>query len=294
VFTLQSFDFSPIKAEIGGRYEHTIINADPSATIGNPAYARAFNAISGSVGASYALSNALKFGVNFAHTERAPSAEELYADGPHAGTQAFEIGNPNFKVERSNGIEATLKGNGPGWNFSLGGYASWFTNYIYEQQTGAVQDDLPVFQSLQAKARYWGVEAEASYKLAQLGGFAINVDGVGDYTNATIPGVGPVPRIPPLRLLGGLEGQSNKLDARVEVERTFAQNRVAPVETTTKGFTLVNASLAFRPWGNDRPESITISANNIFDVEARRHASFLKDYAPLAGRDIRVTLRVGI
>jgi iron complex outermembrane receptor protein len=40
--------------------------------------------------------------------------------------------------------------------------------------------------------------------------------------------------------------------------------------------------------------SITVSANNIFDVEARRHASVLKDYAPLAGRDIRVTARLSI
>ncbi len=173
------------------------------------------------------------------------------------GRRHSRSANPNFRVERSNGVEATLKGKGRGWSFSLGGYASWFTNYIYEQQTGAVQDDLPVFQSLQAKARYWGVEAEASYKVAQVGGFAVNVDGVGDYTNATIPGVGPVPRIPPLRLLGGVEAQSDKLDARFEVERNFAQDRVAPVETRTAGFTLVNASLAVRPWGADRPISLT-------------------------------------
>jgi iron complex outermembrane receptor protein len=29
----------------------------------------------------------------------------------------------------------------------------------------------------------------------------------------------------------------------------------------------------------------------LFDVNARRHASDLKDYAPLAGRDIRLTAR---
>ena len=38
--------------------------------------------------------------------------------------------------------------------------------------------------------------------------------------------------------------------------------------------------------------ALTLSANNIFNVEARRHASFLKDYAPLAGRDFRITGRV--
>jgi iron complex outermembrane receptor protein len=29
-------------------------------------------------------------------------------------------------------------------------------------------------------------------------------------------------------------------------------------------------------------------------VEARRHTSFLKDFAPLAGRDIRLSLRVSL
>ena len=38
----------------------------------------------------------------------------------------------------------------------------------------------------------------------------------------------------------------------------------------------------------------TLSANNLFDVEARRHASLLKDYAPLSGRDIRLTVRLEI
>ena len=55
---------------------------------------------------------------------------------------------------------------------------------------------------------------------------------------------------------------------------------------------MVNASLAFHPFGRRNDSSIILSANNIFDVDARRHASFLKDYAPLAGRDLRVTARV--
>ena len=109
---------------------------------------------------------------------------------------------------------------------------------------------------------------------------------------ARIKGAGPVPRIPPLRVLGGLEAQSDAVQARIEAEWTNGQSRVTGFETPTKGFTLVNASLSFKPFGADNSTSILLSANNIFDVEARRHASFLKDFAPLAGRDFRVTARV--
>jgi len=109
-----------------------------------------------------------------------------------------------------------------------------------------------------------------------------------------VKSVGPAPRIPPLRLLGGLAYQATKFDLRGEVERVSKQDRVAEFETTTAGYTMVNAELNVRPWGKERPLSFALSANNIFDVEARRHASFLKDFAPLAGRDIRLTARISI
>jgi iron complex outermembrane recepter protein len=292
VFTLQEIDAGPFKAEAGARYERTKLNAVANATIGNPDYARNFSAVSGSIGASYEIAPEIRFGLTASHTERAPAAEELFANGPHAGTQAFEIGNPDFVVEKSNGLEASLRGSRRGLSFSVAAYYNWFSNYIYEAQTGAVVDNLPVFQNRQADARYYGIEAEVSAKVAQIGSFGINIDGVGDYTNATITGIGPAPRIPPLRLLGGIEGKSGSLDLRAEVEWTSKQDRVAAFETATPGFTLVNASATIRPLGADSKATLTLSANNLFNVEARRSASFLKDYAPLSGRDVRVTGRV--
>ena len=115
---------------------------------------------------------------------------------------------------------------------------------------------------------------------------------VADYVNATIEKGGPVPRIPPLRILGGIEAQSDHVDGRLEVEWSDAQERIAAFETPTDGHTLVNASVAWRPWGKSNPTTLLLSANNIFDVDARRHASFTKDFVPLAGRDIRVSARV--
>ncbi len=292
VFTLDTFDWGRTKAEIGLRYEKTDLKADASATIGNPFYRRSFDAFSGSVGASHAVLPDIRIGLNATHTERAPAAEELFANGPHAGTQAFEIGNPDFRKEVSNGLEATVRGSGSGWSFGLSAYHNWFSNFIFETPTGAVEDDLPVFQFLQRGARFWGVEAEASVRIVEFGDVAVNLDGVADYTRARIAGGGALPRIPPLRLLGGIEAQSERLDGRVEVEWSDAQNRIAAFETPTRSFTLVNASLAVHPLGRNNPTSVVLSANNIFDVDARRHASFLKDYAPLGGRDIRLSARI--
>ena len=186
VFTLQEVQVGRVKIEGGARYERTNLTAVASPTIGNADYRRNFAAISGSLGASYEIASGVRLGLTGSHTERAPAAEELFANGPHAGTQAYEIGNPDFVKETSDGLEAALRGSRRGLTFGVAAYYNWFSNYIYDQQSGAIIDDLPVFRNLQADARYWGIEAEASAKLATLGSFAISVDGVGDYTNARL------------------------------------------------------------------------------------------------------------
>ena len=291
VFTLQTLDFGVFRVEGGARYERTTVQAFADDDLGNPDINRRFNAYTGSLGASIALGSLFRIGLNGTHAERAPAAEELYANGPHAGTQAFEVGDPTFTAEKSNGVEATLKGSGDRYSVGLSAYYTEFDGFIYEQPTGDIEDDLPVFQFIQDNARFYGFEVEGSARLARFGETAIVVDGVADYTRARIKGLGPVPRIPPLRLLGGVEAQTQRLEARAEVEHVDGQSRIAAFETTTPGYTIVNASIAFRPFGQDNSTSITLSANNIFDMEARRHVSFLKDFAPLAGRDFRASAR---
>ncbi len=292
LFTVQSFDLGDIRAEAGARVEQAILSAQADAILGNPDLRRSFTALSGSLGASVQVIADWRVGLNASYTERAPSGEELFANGPHAGTQAFEIGDPAFGKESSKGLELTLRGKGAGYTVSASFYHSWFSGFIYDAPTGQIIDDLPVFQSRQADARHYGAEFEGSVKVATIGSFAINLDSVADVTRATIKVGGPVPRIPALRLLGGVEAQSDDLSGRVEVEWVDGQDRVAAFETTTKGYTMANASLSWKPMGKAGPLDLTLSANNLFDVVARRHASFLKDYAPLAGRDIRLSARL--
>ena len=112
-----------------------------------------------------------------------------------------------------------------------------------------------------------------------------------DATRATIKHFGPAPQIPPFRVLGALTGSKGQVDGRLEVERVSAQNRAAPIETPTPGYTMVNASLDWHPVSAHPDLTRSLQGNNWFDVEARRATSLLKDYAPLAGRDIRLTAR---
>jgi iron complex outermembrane receptor protein len=293
IFALQNYAAGPWRAEVGARVEWSRAKAEADEQLGTPAYRRSFTAYSASLGGSREVGAGVRAGLNLSYTERAPAPDELFANGPHAGTQAFEIGNPDFDKERSVGIEAVLKrGSGP-VTFGLNLYHTRFADFIYLAPTDAVEDELPVYEYRQDKALFTGFEVEARAEAGRFGGIDWAVEGVADHVRARVSGFGPAPQVPPLRLLGAVEGRRGPVDGRLEVERSFAQRRNAPGETETGGFTLVNAALNWRPLA-DRPElTLGLAANNIFDVNARRHSSLLKDYAPLPGRDLRITARVG-
>jgi iron complex outermembrane receptor protein len=155
-----------------------------------------------------------------------------------------------------------------------------------------VRDALPVFSYREGKADYYGFELQSDARLGRFAGIDWGAELVTDAVRATIKGFGPAPLIPPLRVIGAITGSRGQVDGRIEVERDFAHNRTAPIETDTLGFTLVNASLDWHPFAAKPELTLSLQGNNLFDVDARRSTSLLKDFAPLAGRDIRLSARI--
>jgi iron complex outermembrane recepter protein len=286
LFTLQEFTAGNLDAEVALRFDTAELRAD---ILG---ISRSFNNVSAAFGVGYHIGD-FKIGANLSRTGRAPAVEELFSNGPHIATQAFEVGDPLLKSERAWNGELYARYDSADTAFNLTLYSNRFDNFIYEAETGVIEDDLPIFQYFQNDAKVWGVEFQGSQNVARFGDVDLKVDAVADYTRAKISGgAGNVPRIPPLRILGGVELNGTRLDLRGEVEWSDAQTKAAPFETATDGFTLVNATATWRPFGSDRNVALIASANNIFDVVARRSASFTKDFVPLSGRDFRLSARI--
>lgn len=285
MFGLQEFAIGPAQLEFAGRYETTEVKSQQLGIERN------FDSWSGAVSLAHETENGFRFGVTGSRVERAPSAEELLSSGPHIATQAFEIGDVDLKVESAYGVEAYLRGRIGLASVNLAVYKNWFSNYIYLDQTGLEEDDLPVFQYLQADAQYFGVEGEVSLPLYDSGPLTVLADLRGDYVRAQLDDGRPLPRIPPLSLLGALEAKTERFDLRAEVQWSDSQPRVAAFETPTDSFTFVNASIAWKPIRGADNLTLMLQADNIFDVEGRRHASFTKDFVPLAGRNFRISAK---
>ncbi|MEP2734946.1 MAG: TonB-dependent receptor [Erythrobacter sp.] len=286
LFALQEFGSGPVQIEAAGRFETTDVDSEPLGV------ERDFQTFSGAIGAAFETWDNVRFGINLSRAERAPSAEELFSNGPHIATQAFELGDVNLDTESALGIEAYARGNLGGGNFSITVFNQWFGNYIYLEETGLEEDDLPVFQYLQQDATYFGIEGEFSYPFLRREGLTVLSDVRGSYVKAELDDGSAVPRIPPLSLLGALEAQTDSFDIRGEVQWFAEQDDIATFETPTDSFTFVNASVAYRPFGRERGVTLLLAADNIFDVTGRRHASFTKDFVPLAGRNVKASLRL--
>jgi iron complex outermembrane recepter protein len=102
----------------------------------------------------------------------------------------------------------------------------------------------------------------------------------------------PLPRLPPLRFGGRFEYQDERLLIGLEAARYDDQDAVAPHETATSGYRLLDADVLWRLVGMTGVElELFASASNLGDEEARKHTSFVKDIAPLPGRNYALGIR---
>ena len=282
LFTVQRYDRGGWGLEGGLRVE---TRDHENAAFGD----RDFTAVSGSIGAFARPADNWFAGATLARTERAPTAIELFADGPHAATQAFEIGDPNVDKEKALSLEGSLRRTGEAVSLELSVYRAEFDDFIAFTPTGAIEDDLPVFQVVQRDATFTGGEIFGSARLARFGGFTLRGDAALDYVRAEFDGAGDVPRIPPRSLTVGLNAETSLFNARVEAVDVAKQDDVATFETPTDGYTWVNARVALTPFA-DRDLRLLLDVRNITDEEARVHTSFLKDVLPRPGRSFRIAL----
>lgn len=284
LFTLQEIRSGPFELELGGRLEAT------EHQLKALRITRQYETLSGALGLSWTFDSGVRAGLNLSRAARAPAAEELFADGPHIATSQYERGDLNLRREAAWGAEGYVQASAGGADLRLAVYRNWFDAFIYLANTGLEEDGLPLFVFRQQDADWFGIEGEASFPIAPLAGGMLAGEINGSYIRATLDDGSPVPRIPPLNLVGAVEWQGERLDLRGEVEWHRAQNRTAPGETATEGFALVNLAATIRPFA-DRRMTLMLQADNVLNAEGRRHSSYTKEFVPLAGRNFKVSLR---
>ena len=282
-FWVERFNQDNWGAEVGARYE----KRDYSGLAGS----RNFDLGSFSASAFLKPSEGLRLSLNAGYTERAPTEVELFADGPHAATQAYEIGDADLKTETATSLEGVARWQVGGATVDLNIWRTSFDGFIAFNPTNLIEDDLPVFLVSQKDATLTGAELHVTWALGEFGGWSVVGDGGVDTVRGTYDGGGAIARMPPAMVTLGLEAKSPQMRVRAEVQSIAEQGRTAAFETKTEGSTAINALWSWRPVeSNDRIE-LTFEGRNLTNEDIREHTSFLKDYLPKPGRSIRVSLK---
>ncbi|HYD26548.1 TonB-dependent receptor domain-containing protein [Brevundimonas sp.] len=279
LYTVQRFDRGGLGFEGGLRLDKRSLES--------LAGDRDFTNVSASAGLFFRPSAPLFLGLSIARNERAPSEVELFAEGAHVATGAFEVGNIDLDSEVATSVEATLHFARGALQADLHAYAADYDGFIDLRPTGVddVDSGLPIFEYVQTGAEFRGFEAEAEYRLWESGDRSLDLTGAADWVRATTD-LGPAARIPPWSITAGLEWASRRYDAGLEVRHVGEQDRTAAFERPTDSYTLVSLKGAVRPFV-DRNVTLFAEASNLTDAEAREHASFQKDIAPMPGRSLR-------
>lgn len=233
-------------------------------------------------------------------TERAPNAQELFADGPHAGTGRYEIGNPAFDTEKSLGLELGARKRTGFVTGSFNLFANLFDGFIFEEDVAGSfldEDGLPDPTGLQESrfrqrdALFYGAELETLWHLHQSDRHTLDLKLNADYTLTRDDNGDPLPRIPPLKGLIGLAWTGGPWSAGTDWQLVADQTRNAPGETDTDGYTLLGAYVSYRLVYDRMTYDLFVRGSNLTDEEARVSTSFLKDIAPLPGRSLTLGLR---
>lgn len=285
VFGLEEWTRDRVTLQFGGRVEHNGYNAD------NPALLdRSFTGFSGAIGAKFRTWKGGIFVANYSHGFRAPALEELYNNGPHDGTLAFEIGDPHLKPEINNGLDLSLRHQAGRLKAEANFYYYKFNNFVFLAPTGVFDpaSGLEFAKYLQSNARYVGTELSADITANKY----LNVITAFDYVNAELADGRPLPRISPARGRIGLDLHYKDLSLKPEFVAVSRQDRVFTNETPTAGYGTVNLIGSYVIGGKHTAQILSVNAYNLNDKLYYNHISFIKDISPEIGRGVRVTYTI--
>ncbi|MFN9746885.1 MAG: TonB-dependent receptor [Betaproteobacteria bacterium] len=301
VFLLEEFKLGSATFSAGLRRERVSVASDGDAPdaadprFGEPR-SRRFTPGSASLAVRLDLGGGWQASGSLGRTERAPAYYELYANGLHLATAAFEIGDPDLGPERSRHVEFGLAFRRGGERVSVNVFSTRFARYIALRDTGNVvvipaedpgepDTEVPEYRFEGVRARLTGAEVEAATTLA-LAGAPLQLSATLDLVRGDdLDRNEPLPRLPPLRLRVGAAWTLGSTTLGADVRHAARQGRVPATDTATPAATVLDL------WARGRIQALPglgwyAKLSNLTDELAFNAAAVaaVRGLSPAAGR----------
>ncbi|MCK9511551.1 MAG: TonB-dependent receptor [Pigmentiphaga sp.] len=281
LFLVETYELGDWRFEAGARQDWQRVRPDDQ----QPSWRG--SATSLSAAALWSFTPGYNVGLTLSRSQRMPNAQELYARGVHLATNTYEIGNPELSRETGYNADLTLRKIQGDTRFEVSAYHHRIRNYIYADTLDRYED-FRLIEYRQRDATFTGVEGRVEQRLTPIWSVVLS----GDLVRARFSGGGDLPRMPAARLGAGVRAQWQGWSGRVDVFRVFAQNRIAEFESSTPGYTMVNAGVSYRWQMGGAGYEVSLRGYNLLNKVAYNHASYLANTVPLPGRNVVLGLNI--
>lgn len=295
IFGVQEISLGRPTLELGARYDDYRIAARPADKFPEilPGTGRSFGALSGSVGLRVPFGAGIGAGFSIARTFRAPTVEELYSNEFHAGTAAWEQGDPDLAAEAGSGAEIVLRAQRSHWQAEIAAYRNEIEHYIFLRYQGErlhAGRQVPVLTYVQDRVRIDGVDGY--FRWAPSTAWRIGLSG--DYLRAGQIDGPPLSYMPSPRIGASTEWLGSRFSLGGDLQHRFAQKRTgvgAAVEPTTPAYTLIRLTGGWTLRLGEREHALTVRIDNLTNQLFREATSVTKGYAPGPGRNLALIYR---
>jgi len=315
-YWMQSFTWESVELEAGVRYEQQRIRTQQTERVIGGLVSASLPALleheawSFSLTSLYHINDAASISLHWQYAQRPPALQESLSLGPHLATRSFDVGNVELDMEKANALELSFHYQTDVVKARLNVFKNDINNYIYQEnqdfffdideqlfriQCVRLDQCVPVFGYQQQDAHFLGYEAEIEFvaEIEEYGQFTFGL--FGDYTRAYFreEGAGDIPRQPPRRAGSFISLEQSAWYGMIRWTHAWAQNRPGNNETQTQGYDLLDASLEFQVSKTNVGElRLFVNASNLLDEEIRNSVSFLRTFAPQAGRNFELGLAI--
>jgi len=306
LFMLHEKRFGVVKLEFGSRYEQLTHQAYAlEDSLGSRDLEQKFNLFSWSFGAVYDVQPNQQLTLSYSQAQRAPAANELYANGIHIGTRSYEIGvgydvantngvaqiihNPNLaKAEQANNIDLGWRGQFANVSTNINLFYNQIDNSAFLANLGFEIADFAAYQYQQQNARLHGMEASISWQITP----EHQVTLIGDTVVARLRDGGYLPRVPSYRLGAEYAYRADSWGGQLGLTHYGKQDRLAENETPTAGYTVAEAGVNYYLDWQQYELMAFAKLQNLTNRLGFVHSSFIKEDAPLPGRQLVLGLRL--
>ena len=304
VFALEQMELARLTLTVGGRYDYRWQHAYQygAPVIVSPDDQRAYAGLSGSLGASYKLTETWSIASTLGEAWRPPNVNERFSQGVHHGTAQYEIGDSTLVPERSINADLTLRHLGARSRLEISAFQNQINDYIYLRPgdpISTVRGAYPSYRYAHTDARLRGVEVTGQLDPVAALSLYANINVVRGFDRLTQDPLYDMPAdrlTVSARVFGPSSGRWSSPYAELGATLVRRQDQVPPVtiyKLPTSGYGLLNLEFGASALVIGGVRYVpSLAVRNLFDRAYRDYLSRYRLFVDEQGRDVVFRLTV--